>query len=82
MAGAARLCGHALEQSLRDIEQRRARHTCIGSNVMLTSLRGPRGVGPASPGYLAWASCRSGSPAAGGLSDQAGSSCCSGVLRG
>lgn len=47
------------------------------------------GVVPASgfsrrwaPGYLAWASCSRGSLKVGALSDQAGSSCCSGVLRG
>lgn len=33
-------------------------------------------------GYLAWASCRSGALQAAGRSDQAGSSCCSGVRRG
>lgn len=33
-------------------------------------------------GYLAWASCSSGALQAAGRSDQAGSSCCSGVRRG
>lgn len=41
-----------------------------------------RAQGAWAAGYLAWASCRSGGLVAGDLSDQAGSSCCSGVLRG
>ena len=62
----------------RHVCKRQSRLPSAGPPLVL-AFRAQRGW---ATGYLAWASCRSGSLAARGLSDQAGSLCCSGVLRG